>query len=102
MGEHGTTAAQKENVLISAGDCRVSLLPEFGGKIASIQVRGRELLQGPLAPIEPRSRTMSFDAADSSGWDECLPSVAACTVETAAGRPEIPDHGDLWRVEWDQ
>ena len=43
---------------------------------------------------------MSFDAGDASGWDECLPSVAGCTVETVAGMAEIPDHGDLWRVEW--
>jgi galactose mutarotase-like enzyme len=43
---------------------------------------------------------MSFDAGDASGWDECLPSVAACLVETEAGAAAIPDHGDLWRVEW--
>jgi galactose mutarotase-like enzyme len=43
---------------------------------------------------------MSFDAGDASGWDECLPSVAACSVETDAGTASIPDHGDLWRVEW--
>jgi galactose mutarotase-like enzyme len=45
---------------------------------------------------------MSFDAGDASGWDECLPSVAGCTVETAAGQASVPDHGDLWRVEWQQ
>ena len=43
---------------------------------------------------------MSFDQADASGWDECLPSVAACTLETYAGAAHVPDHGDLWRVEW--
>lgn len=43
---------------------------------------------------------MTFDQGDASGWDECLPSVAACSVKTAAGQAEIPDHGDLWRVEW--
>ncbi len=43
---------------------------------------------------------MAFDAGDASGWDECLPSVAACTVSTAAGSTDIPDHGDLWRVAW--
>lgn len=43
---------------------------------------------------------MAFDAGDASGWDECLPSVAACRVEIEAGQVEIPDHGDLWRVEW--
>src|SRR5579871_2274880 len=43
---------------------------------------------------------MPFDAGDASGWDECLPSVAACQVRTESGSAEIPDHGDLWRVEW--
>ena len=80
--------------------CAVTILPRFGGKIASIRIGERELLQAPLAPIAPRTRTMAFDAADASGWDECLPSVAACRVETEAGVAEIPDHGDLWRVEW--
>ncbi len=44
---------------------------------------------------------MSFDSGDASGWDECLPSVAGCTVETVGGKAEIPDHGDLWRVAWE-
>jgi galactose mutarotase-like enzyme len=91
---------QKENVLISAGDCLVTLLPQFGGKVASILVRGHELLQAPLAPYAPRTRTMSFDQGDASGWDECLPSVAGCTVNTVDGPVEVPDHGDLWRLEW--
>jgi galactose mutarotase-like enzyme len=43
---------------------------------------------------------MPFDAGDASGWDECLPSVAACTLQTGSRQAEIPDHGDLWRVEW--
>jgi galactose mutarotase-like enzyme len=83
-----------------AGDCSVTILPQFGGKIASIVIGDRELLQAPLAPYEPRTRTMSFEAGDASGWDECLPSVAPCTVETEGGIASIPDHGDLWRVEW--
>jgi galactose mutarotase-like enzyme len=92
--------AETENVLIRAGDCTVTVLPLFGGKIASVRIGARELLQQPLAPIAPRTRTMAFDAGDASGWDECLPSVAACRVETAAGVAEVPDHGDLWRVDW--
>jgi galactose mutarotase-like enzyme len=43
---------------------------------------------------------MAFDQADASGWDECLPSVAECTIETAAGSAHVPDHGDLWRIPW--
>ena len=97
----GLTGVAKENVLIQSGDCTVALLPQFGGKIASICVKNRELLHAPLAEVAPRTRTMAFDAGDASGWDECLPSVAACAVKTNSGVAEIPDHGDLWRVEWD-
>jgi galactose mutarotase-like enzyme len=95
------TRVAKENVLIQSGDCTVTLLPQFGGKIASICVKNRELLHAPLAEVTARTRTMAFDAGDASGWDECLPSVAACAVKTNSGVAEIPDHGDLWRVEWD-
>jgi galactose mutarotase-like enzyme len=93
--------AESENVLIRAGDCTVAFLPRFGGKIASIKVGEHELLQAPLAPVAPRTRTMGFDQSDASGWDECLPSVAECTVKTAAGEAKIPDHGDLWIAEWE-
>lgn len=95
-----TEAVGKENVVIRAGACAVTLLPHLGGKIASIRVGETELLQAPLTPYAPRTRTMGFDQADASGWDECLPSVAACTVYTSAGAAHIPDHGDLWRVAW--
>lgn len=100
-------APETENVLISkrllrAGQCAVAILPELGGKIASIRVGDQELLQVPLCPIAPRTRSMSFEESDASGWDECLPSVAPCGIETESGFVAIPDHGDLWRVEWEE
>jgi galactose mutarotase-like enzyme len=78
----------------------LTVFPHLGGKIASLRLNDRELLQAPIASYGPRTRTMSFDSGDASGWDECLPSVADCSVETAAGTASIPDHGDLWRVAW--
>ncbi|QNI31745.1 hypothetical protein H7849_22280 [Alloacidobacterium dinghuense] len=81
---------------------RVVVLPSLGGKIASIQIpTGEELLQQPLQPYALRTRYMSFDASDASGWDECLPSVAACEVPIASGTVQIPDHGDFWQVPWE-
>lgn len=100
MVEVVANGVAKENVLIRAGKCSVSILPQLGGKIASIRVNDFELLQSPLAPYAPRTRTMTFDEGDASGWDECLPSVAGCSVGTVAGPASIPDHGDLWRVVW--
>ncbi len=98
----GINALAEENVLIRTGSCTVTILPRLGGKIASIRIGDQELLQSPLAAYGPRTRTMSFDAGDASGWDECLPSVAPCTVETPGGKAEIPDHGDLWRIQWSE
>jgi galactose mutarotase-like enzyme len=96
----GIPVSSKENVVIQAGDCSLRVLPQFGGKIASLTFRGQELLQAPLAPVAARTHTVPFEASDASGWDECLPSVAACKVHTEAGPAEIPDHGDLWRLPW--
>ena len=89
----------KENVLIQAGECFVTIFPQLGGKIASIRVKDRELLQAPLAPLaRAPDPCHSTPAMPVDGTSACL-QVAACTVETAAGPAEIPDHGDLWR-EW--
>jgi galactose mutarotase-like enzyme len=100
MPEEAVTRIENENVLIQVGDCAVTILPQYGGKISSILVKGHELLQAPLAPYGPRTRTMGFNQGDASGWDECLPSVCGCTVQTVNGPVDIPDHGDLWRVPW--
>ena len=102
MRETSGIGAAEESVLLRAGSCTVTILPHLGGKIASIRVHGRELLQAPLSAYAQRTRTMAFEASDASGWDECLPSVTGCTVETAAGPAAIPDHGDLWRVAWQE
>ena len=102
MAGTGWDVTGTENVVIQSRDCAVTFMPELGGKISSILAKDHELLQTPLAPYAPRTRTMGFDEGDASGWDECLPSVAACTVQTAAGPVEVPDHGDLWRVGWKQ
>lgn len=98
--EERILAGPKENVVIQAGDCALTLIPALGGKLASLRIGLDELLQAPLHPYAPRTRHMPFQEGDASGWDECLPSVAECSLETEAGLASIPDHGDLWRVPW--
>ena len=100
MADQGLKIGQEENVLIRAGACQLTLLPALGGKIASLRLHDQELLQTPLLPLAPRNQSMAFHQGDASGWDECLPSVAQCSVQTAAGPALVPDHGDLWRVPW--
>lgn len=73
----------------------VEILPELGGKISSLCRNGVELLQLPLRPYAERSANMGFEESDASGWDECLPSVAACEITDGT---RIPDHGEFWRL----
>jgi galactose mutarotase-like enzyme len=94
-------ALQIENVVIQAGACTLTLIPALGGKLSSLRIGSRELLQTPLNPYAPRTHTMAFSEGDASGWDECLPSVAECVVQAQAGPAFIPDHGDLWRIPWE-
>jgi galactose mutarotase-like enzyme len=89
---------QIERVILKADTLTATILPELGGKVASLQRNNIELLQQPLRPYAPRTLTMGFEESDASGFDECLPSVAACRVRTSFGEVEIPDHGEFWRV----
>ena len=41
MTQEAITKIEKENVLIQVGDCTVTVLPQFGGKVSSILVRPR-------------------------------------------------------------
>ena len=43
------------------------------------------------------SQDNSFVGSGLAGWDECIPTVAACTG--ADGRA-VPDHGSVWARAW--
>src|ERR1700739_670126 len=75
-----------------------TILPELGGKIASLRYKGVDLLQAPLRTYALRTWEMGFEESDASGFDECLPSVSACEIAGAAGVVRVPDHGEFWRL----
>ena len=77
------------------------IVPSLGGKITNLRRRrGREWLW------RDRARELSDLPADGSfpdtgGWDECFPTIGACPMPGAApGEPDLPDHGELWRLDW--
>ncbi len=92
-----------ERLTLQSGLLRAVVLPQLGGKIASLALlpgpgrRGGALLQGPLKPYAARTATLPFDESDGSGWDECLPSIGPCSVLYAGETVPVPDHGDCWR-----
>jgi galactose mutarotase-like enzyme len=85
-------------LVLKADTFSVNVLPALGGKVASMRSNGIELLQQPLLPYAPRTATMRFEDSDASGFDECLPSVSACQIDTPSGTALIPDHGEFWRL----
>lgn len=65
-----------------------------GGRITSLRGADIEWLLQP-AGLPPQDN--SFVGSGLAGWDECIPTVAACTG--ADGRA-VPDHGSVWAREW--
>lgn len=88
-------------VELQGGDARVVLIPALGGKIAELWLGARQWLwKNPQLPFRlPDAKASYVLSADSGGWDECFPTVGACTLPSlvrGAGGRELPDHGDLW------
>jgi hypothetical protein len=80
---------------------RVRVIPELGGKIASLELGGREWLwTSDVLPYRaPVDGTSYVETADSGGYDECFPAVGACTIPRGIprwGGIALPDHGELW------
>jgi galactose mutarotase-like enzyme len=88
-------------VVVDTGALALTIVPELGGKIASLRDlrSGREWLwRHPRMPYRRVAPGASYVAeADTGGWDECFPTVAPCAYPSApwAGTA-LPDHGELW------
>ena len=73
------------------------LLPERGGKAASLQWRGVELLAQPRGEAYPPLRPdMPFHEGDASGFDDVFPSMGVEELLWQGKRVTLPDHGRLW------
>ncbi|MCY7411652.1 MAG: hypothetical protein LH471_01210 [Salinibacterium sp.] len=68
--------------------------PERGGKIISIlDARGVEWMATPDREVGIAARSGDdFLSAEMAGWDECAPTIVACTVDQV----DLADHGELW------
>lgn len=96
----------RNNILLRAGESSLKIFPALGGKIASLHLAGREWLwTSDVTPYRVPDETMRGDdasyveLADTGGYDECLPTVGACTLPEATpafGGLRLPDHGELW------
>lgn len=73
------------------------VLPQRGGKLASILHQGRQWLTQPRRPLLPLQKLPEFLVdGDMFGWDECAPTIDDCEV---LGH-RLPLHGDAWDQPW--
>jgi len=86
---------------LRGGGSRVLIVPALGGKIAEMELGGRQWLwRSDVIPYAlPEDGASYVETADTGGYDECFPTVGACKVPTwirAFGGLQLPDHGELW------
>lgn len=81
----------------------VTVVPAVGGRVVSLvdRQRGREWLTQADPPDAATlaawaAEGAAYGARQSSGWDECLPSVTVCPDPLDPDGPPLRDHGDLW------
>jgi galactose mutarotase-like enzyme len=87
---------------LRAGETRVVIAPALGGKITTLEMGGRDWLwrneRIPFAPPQDGAASWA-ETGDSGGYDECFPTVGACTIPSwipRYGGLELPEHGELW------
>lgn len=96
-----SSAAGFDTTEIDTGALALTIIPALGGKISSLRDRrsGREWLwrHPRMAYAQVPHGSVYTTSADTGGWDECFPSVAACAYPSApwAGA-DVQDHGELW------
>jgi len=91
---------ERSNLQLVCGDLSVELLPEFGGRISSISVKGRrEWIAQPKGPLVTRAVGDKFIRPEVAGWDEMVPTTDACI--SLLDEKELPDHGEVWARSWD-
>jgi hypothetical protein len=89
-------------VTVEQDGLSVVLLPDIGGKIIALRriETGRNVLyEPPDFPYRRPYEGAAFEDFDTSGFDECFPTVSACPDPTQPARA-LPDHGWLWSRPW--
>jgi hypothetical protein len=84
---------------------RVIIVPERGGKIASIfdkRINREWLIQPTRFPVPVVPYGADYLLYDMNSWDEMFPTIVTDTYPIEGkytGNP-LPDHGEVWALPW--
>jgi galactose mutarotase-like enzyme len=98
-----------DSIVMENSAVRAEWIPQYGAKMVSLrlqQVNNQELLyQSPLETLTIPSYAADFASFDTSGFDECFPSIDACQIavekEGQTVLCDVPDHGEVWSLPWE-
>ena len=93
-----------EAVILENETLRVTVLPKFGSKTASLLYKptGYETLwQNPARSFIRSGYAAPYPEGDISGFDEMFPTISRCLYEDPPWQGvEAPDHGEVWSLPW--
>jgi galactose mutarotase-like enzyme len=98
---HGVPAWVLENEYIL-----VIFLPQKGGKICSLIDKRKKhewLIDPGNRPLQKVPYGAVYIQQEMCGWDEMFPTIDACSIKLGQDQAKeisLPDHGELWTMEW--
>lgn len=103
MGTHCFKSEYKgiASIVLENDKIRATWLPSYGSKLASLIVKKQSsehelLFQSDLDTLKIPIYGSVFSDYDSSGFDECFPTIDACEIDNKT----MPDHGEVWAMPW--
>lgn len=86
-------------IIIESEALKVVILPNIGGKIASIYHKEKDfevLFQNQEDTYKKAQLNSNFGEFDASGFDDCFPTIDESKVMVAGKEVMYPDHGEVW------
>jgi hypothetical protein len=95
-----------ESTLIENNNLAIQILPKTGAKIASIYSKKHDyefLVQAPGKKYRKQGYDGTYVLGECSGFDDMFPTIDRCYYGDFPweGTP-LPDHGEVWSLEWDE
>ncbi len=92
-----------KSVVIENENLKVIVLPEIGGKIASIFNKPKEfelLFQCKGDTYDKAAIYDDFGQYDASGFDDAFPSIDEGMVQVGQSLVRYPNHGEIWTMKF--